>query len=365
MHVGYSAIFQNPERRLPDREVYENELRLACMAEPLGFESVWSVEHHFTDYTMCPDVVQFLSYMAGRTRTIKLGSMVVVLPWHDPVRVAEQVSMLDNLSGGRMILGIGRGVGRVEFDGFRLDMNESRETFVEYAQMVLEGLERGYVEHDGQYVKQPRRDIRPAPFKSFRGRTYAAAVSPESLPLMAKLGVGILVVPQKPWKTVEKDIVNYNTFFRAANGVDAPPPLVAGWTFVDQDEGRAQELGRKYIGDYYRSVIKHYEFNKDHLRNVKGYEFYGKGFQDKVAELGIDGVVNFLTDLMPFGTPEQVYEKIMYQHKLIGHNGFMAILSYSGMPWSEAERNMTCFAREVMPLLKQVQVPTPEFARTA
>ena len=101
-------------------------MALAEMAEPLGFESVWSVEHHFTDYTMCPDPLQFLTYMAGRTKTAQLGTMVVVLPWRDPVRTAEQISMLDNISDGRLVLGIGRGAGRVEFDGFRLDMAESR-----------------------------------------------------------------------------------------------------------------------------------------------------------------------------------------------------------------------------------------------
>ena len=92
MHVGMASIFQNPGQRRPDHEVYREELRLADLAEPLGFDSIWSVEHHFTDYTMCPDVVQFLTYMAGRTTRVRLGSMVVVLPWHDPLRVAEEVS---------------------------------------------------------------------------------------------------------------------------------------------------------------------------------------------------------------------------------------------------------------------------------
>src|SRR5689334_25307430 len=126
MHVGMAAVFQNPGKAQSDRDVYLNELRLAELAEPLGFQSVWGVEHHFTDYTMCPDVLQFLTYMAGRTTRVQLGSMVVVLPWHDPVRVAEDVSVLDALSGGRFIFGIGRGLGRVEFDGFRVPMDESR-----------------------------------------------------------------------------------------------------------------------------------------------------------------------------------------------------------------------------------------------
>ena len=105
MQVGMASIFQNPGRHTTDREVYEQDMRLACLAEPLGFDSVWTVEHHFTDYTMCPDPLQFLTYMAGRTARVQLGSMVVVLPWHDPMRVAEQISMLDHLSGGRLILG--------------------------------------------------------------------------------------------------------------------------------------------------------------------------------------------------------------------------------------------------------------------
>ena len=73
MHVGMASVFQNPKKGRTDREVYRSELRLADLAEPLGYESVWGVEHHFTDYTMCPDVLQFLTYVAGRTQKAQLG----------------------------------------------------------------------------------------------------------------------------------------------------------------------------------------------------------------------------------------------------------------------------------------------------
>src|SRR5262250_2185233 len=224
MQVGMAAVFQNPGRARRDFDVYRDDLRLADLVEPLGFDSIWSVEHHFTDYTMCPDVLQFLTYMAGRTTRVTLGSMVVVLPWHDPMRVAEEVSMLDNICGGRFILGLGRGAAKVEFEGFRAAMGESRERFVECARMILEGLEKGYCEFDGQFVSQPRADIRPAPFKSFRGRTYAAAVSPESMKIMAELGVGILIIPQKPWPEVAKELTEYHTLYRQINGVEPPRP---------------------------------------------------------------------------------------------------------------------------------------------
>jgi alkanesulfonate monooxygenase SsuD/methylene tetrahydromethanopterin reductase-like flavin-dependent oxidoreductase (luciferase family) len=203
MHVGTSTFFQNHRQAISDLEVYQNELRLADLCEPLGYDSIWAVEHHFTDYTMCPDVLQFLSYMAGRTKTVQLGSMVVVLPWHNPLRVAEQFSVLDHLSGGRAIVGVGRGLARVEYDGFKLDMEESRIRFSESTKLLIDALENGVAEFDGELIKQPRANIRPKPYKSFKGRTYAAAVSPESSLALAQLGLGILIIPQKPWSEVE------------------------------------------------------------------------------------------------------------------------------------------------------------------
>jgi alkanesulfonate monooxygenase SsuD/methylene tetrahydromethanopterin reductase-like flavin-dependent oxidoreductase (luciferase family) len=353
MHVGMATIFQNPGRARPDHEVYQDELRLADLAEPLGFESIWGVEHHFTDYTMCPDVLQFLSYMAGRTRQARLGSMVVVLPWHDPMRVAEEVAMLDALSGGRLILGLGRGAGKVEFDGFRLPMEESRGRFVDSATMVLRGLEQGYCEHEGEFVKQPRAAIRPAPFKSFRGRTYAAAVSPESARIMAELGVGILIIPQKPWSEVAKELEAYRTLYREVNRAEPPAPIAAGWTFCDPDPARAEALAHRYIGGYFHTVLDHYNFGGDHLGKTRGYEYYGK-MAEKIQTYGSDKVSDFFTGLQVWGTPEQCYAKILDVRERVGNDTFVGVFSYAGMPAEEAERNMRLFAREVLPALQKV-----------
>ena len=135
-------LFQNPGN-LSDAEVYAAELKLARLAEPAGVDSIWCVEHHFTDYTMCPDVTQFLSYLAGCTSRIKLGTGAVILPWHDPLRVAEEIALLDYYSEGRTILGMGRGLARIEYEGFREDMNQSRTKFNEAAQMIVAALETG------------------------------------------------------------------------------------------------------------------------------------------------------------------------------------------------------------------------------
>src|SRR5947209_2158505 len=119
------------------------QLELADMAEPLGFDSIWAPEHHFTNYVMVPNITQFLTWVGARTKRIQLGSMVTVLPWNDPIRVAEQWAWLDHATGGRSLIGFGRGLGRVEFDGFGLAMHESRSRFVEYAEAILNALETG------------------------------------------------------------------------------------------------------------------------------------------------------------------------------------------------------------------------------
>jgi len=351
MHVGYSPIFQNPGNKLSDSEVYIEELRLAELAEPLGFESIWAIEHHFTDYTMCPDPVQFLTYMAGKTKKAKLGTSVIVLPWHDPMRVAEQISMLDHLSGGRMILGLGRGLGNVEYEGFRIDQGEGRERFVEYAELLLDGLERGYME-GGETIGQPRRDIRPQPLKSFRGRSYAAAVSPESMPIMARLGVGLLVIPQKPWEVVQQDFAIYREVYEKENGCEAPQPVCGGFFFVDKDAGRAEEMAYKWIGAYYHTAMKHYEMAGEKFGTQKGYEFY-KNVGKYIERHGLDGAAKDFAELMPWGTPKQVLEKIAYIREIIDMNLLTCNLSYAGMPFDEAERNMRCFAEHVLPELKK------------
>ena len=208
-------------------------------------------------------------------------------------------------------------------------------------------------EYDGQFVRQPRAAIRPAPFKTFRGRTYAAAVSPESMPIMARLGVGILVIPQKPWPEVAKELDAYRTTYRDINRTEAPPPVCAGWTFCDENAARAHEMARRYIGGYYQTVLDHYNFQGDHLAKTKGYEYYGK-MAEKIAQYGTDKVIEYFMNLQVWGTPEQCYEKILDVRGRVGNDTFVGVFSYAGMDYGEAERNMRLFARTVTPELKKL-----------
>lgn len=353
MHVGVAPTFMNRRNQVSDQRAWGDELRLVDLAEPLGFESIWATEHHFTDYELIPDNTMFLAHAAGRTKHALLGTMAIIVPWHDPLRVAESVSQLDTLSNGRVILGLGRGLGRVEFEGFRVPMEESRDRYDLFAPAILDALETGAMEYKNEYGEQPARDIRPAPFRSFKGRTYMASVSPSSFPMAAQLGAGLLVTPQKRWEKVETDISNYRSVYSEVNNGDAaPPPILIGYVMVDKSADRAESMARQYIGEYFRKLSDHYELTSDHFAGLKGYEHYaesgGFGLRGDSAE---DEFVN----LMPWGTPEQVLEKLHYIRELIDYNALVCHFRFGEMPIDTAEGNMRLFAESVLPELKTWQ----------
>jgi alkanesulfonate monooxygenase SsuD/methylene tetrahydromethanopterin reductase-like flavin-dependent oxidoreductase (luciferase family) len=351
MHVGSGTFFQNLGNTRSDAEVYAHELSMADLAEPLGFDSVWAAEHHFTDYTMCPDPSQLLSWLAGRTTHVQLGTMVMVLPWHDPVRVAESFTVLDHLSQGRAILGIGRGLARVEFAGFRTPMAESRQRFVEYGEAILGALETGFIEYDGAVYQQPRAAIRPGPFRSFRGRVYASSVSPESSHIMARLGVGIMIIAQKPWDRTLADLEEYRVIYRAVNDAEPPKPLLVSFTAVHEDAETAREMFERWIVGYCASTMGHYEFDNAHLADIPGYEYYG-GLSRNIAKHGRERFSRFLAELQVFGTPDQVVEQMIENNRRIDGAGVIGVFSYGSMPPALAKANVRLFAEKVLPRLK-------------
>jgi alkanesulfonate monooxygenase SsuD/methylene tetrahydromethanopterin reductase-like flavin-dependent oxidoreductase (luciferase family) len=355
MHTGLGLQFANLDGKATDAEVYRHELDLAARAEGAGFDSVWGSEHHFSDYQLTSQSPMFLSWLAGQTTRIKLGTFVTVLPWHDPVRVVESFSVLDHLSGGRAILGIGRGLGRVEFNGFRMEMGESRRRFTEYSQAILEALETGYIEHDGELYKQPRVAIRPRPLASFKGRTFASAVSPQSMELMARMGVGLMVIAQKPWETAEAELAQYRDRYLEINGIEAPKPILVVVAGVSRDPKAIQRMREVYLQRWARSTVEHYEFDNQGFAEIEGYEYYG-ALANNIAKHGLENFNGFLADLQVWGTPEQVTEKLLEYVRRTDAGALVVPLSFGGMPAEEARANFDLFANDVLPELQRHDV---------
>jgi alkanesulfonate monooxygenase SsuD/methylene tetrahydromethanopterin reductase-like flavin-dependent oxidoreductase (luciferase family) len=355
MHTGLTLMFQNLDGGRTDAEVYRQELGFAARAEDVGFDSVWAPEHHFSDYQLTPNVPQFLSWVAAKTSRVKLGTMVSVLPWHDPIRVAENFCLLDHLSGGRAIVGLGRGLGRREFEGLRVEMSHSRRLFTEYAEAILEGLDTGYMEYDGELYKQPRVALRPEPFRSFRGRTFASAISPQSIELMARLGVGVMVIAQKPWDAVEAELEMYRNRYRELNETEAPKPIICVYVAAAPTAAGAQQMREVYLQRYARSAAEHYEFDNVAFAEIEGYEYYA-ALRKNIEKHGLDRFCGFLADLQVWGTPDEVVARLIEYVDRIDAGGVLLAPAYGGMPHDVAEANFELLVQDVVPQLKAYRV---------
>jgi alkanesulfonate monooxygenase SsuD/methylene tetrahydromethanopterin reductase-like flavin-dependent oxidoreductase (luciferase family) len=355
MHIGLGLQMANLDRKVSDADVYRLELGLAARAEGAGFDSVWVSEHHFSDYQLTSQQSMVLSWLAAQTTRIKLGTFVTVLPWHDPARVAESFSVLDHLSAGRSILGLGRGLGQTEFVGFRVPMRESRRRFKEYSEAILEALETGVLEYDGELYQQPRVEIRPKPLATFRGRTFASAVSPESMEIMARMGVGLLVIAQKPWETTEAELEAYRHRYMELNGTAAPKPVLVIVAGVSKDPETIERMRNVYLQRWARSTVEHYEFDNVGFAEIEGYEYYG-ALANNIAKHGVERFNSFLADLQVWGTPEQVTEKLLSYVERTDAGGLVCPLVFGGMSADEATASYELFASEVLPELQRHDV---------
>lgn len=350
MRVGVQMIFQSwgYEGRVTDGQVVAAEVRLGELADELGFHALWPVEHHFDDYSFCPDNTVFLAYMAARTRRILLGTGAVILPWNEPLRVTEKLALLDHLSGGRVLFGMGRGLARCEYAGFGIPMDESRDRFDEAARMILDALETGTIQGDGPYFPQPRTSIRPAPARTFRDRTYCVAMSPDSVLAAADLGARMVMFSQRPWADQAMSVATYRERFAAAHGREPGPPVVCDFVYCDRDPARAEDMAHRHIAGYLASVMEHYELESDHLKTAKGYESYGNAV-DMMKAIGLDKLCQMYLGVNVWGTPDQILERLRARREVVGDHDLTCCFRYAGLGVEDAEASMRLFASDVLP----------------
>ena len=354
MKVGTDISVLAQEGR-PDAAVLAEHLALADLAEPLGFDSLFGLEHHFTGYSMSPSPLQLLSYYAAKTSRITLGTCVIVLPWHDPIRVAEQIAYLDLLCGGRCMFGFGRGAATKEYEGFRIPMGEARPRFAESAQLITKALRDEVFEWDGEFYKIPKMSIRPRPMSHPERRFYASSVSPESAEIMAKLGFGMMVIMQNEWNKAAADIQTYRDIAISVGHTPTPPVILTNVSCAESRE-EAHERALQYLGAKWDSIDNHYNFSDGHLANVKGYESYGataKTYAKMKDPVARKKMTDFYVSIQIVGTPDDCIQQMGELQKLTGSDHMVCDFSYGGMPHHEGELNMRLFAKDVMPTLQR------------
>jgi alkanesulfonate monooxygenase SsuD/methylene tetrahydromethanopterin reductase-like flavin-dependent oxidoreductase (luciferase family) len=177
-----------------DSRIYTDYVDYICEAEQLGYHSVFLVEHHFTGFGQISATINFLTYLAAKTSTIRLGTAVLVLPWHNPALLAEQAATLDLLSNGRFDFGIGKGYRWGEFHGFCMPMEEAEARFEETVEFLRKAwTSPGRFSHHGRFWNYEDVVVEPAPVQKPHMPLWVGAASPGSIRNAADLGYNLLL----------------------------------------------------------------------------------------------------------------------------------------------------------------------------
>jgi alkanesulfonate monooxygenase SsuD/methylene tetrahydromethanopterin reductase-like flavin-dependent oxidoreductase (luciferase family) len=347
-NIGINLGFAALDNELTDEQMYHGDLDIAVLADRLGYDTVWVVEHHFSDYSLCPDNLVMLAHLAGRTSRIKLGTAAVIVPWNNPLRVAEKALMVDIMSGGRLLLGLGRGLSRREYEPFRVTLDETRDRFDEAAPMIFDAIETGVIEGSGPFYPQPRAELRPRPRGSFIGRRYCVAGSPESVVMTAKLRAGLMSFIVRPVPDLMPTFTQYRELYEAEHH-EAPLPIsLAVNMYCHEDEELARERHYKYVNRFFMSNIEHYEMAGEHFEGIKGHERYAAN-AEYFREIGLEKAANDYAATALWGTPASILGQIEAIRDILGDFDLSLAASHGGMPHEQAAASLELFAREVLP----------------
>lgn len=355
MKVGIALNITGEPGRA-DAEVVRAHLGLAELAEELGFDSVFVLEHHFSGYVLSPSPFQLLAYLAARTQRVTLGTAVLVLPWHHPVRLAEEMVVLDQLSAGRCVFGVGRGAAAREFDGLGVPLEESRQRFEEVAEILQRAFTGQPLDYEGAFHRVPGIVLRPRPSPTIGARVFGAAHSAESAAFMARLGFGMLASTQKEWDELGGDVRRFAAISVAA-GNPAKPPLIVSTASVASNHEVAQERARAHLDADWDIIDRHYNFSGERLSGTAGYEGYARARAHYARIMSDSGYRTEATaahlSRQIVGTPRSCVEQIDRLRRVTGTDHLVLEVAYGGMDLDEAERNMRSFAEGVLPFVRE------------
>jgi alkanesulfonate monooxygenase SsuD/methylene tetrahydromethanopterin reductase-like flavin-dependent oxidoreductase (luciferase family) len=329
--MRYSVFSVNDHHpRLPRTvpELYRQVMRQAELGEALGYDTFFCAEHHFHEYGVVPDPAVMLSALAQRTNRIRLGTAISILTFHDPRRIAETYSMLDMMSGGRLVFGVGSGYLAHEFQGYDANPKEKRDRFNENLALVKRLMSGESFAYEGKFSKSEKVVLNVLPHEGKVPPIYVAVLAREAAFHVGKQGNQLFTVPYASCKDFA-DIGTMMSEFRKGRGeaglkAEDDDHVFVLHTHVAESDAAAAECKSAY--DLYVDTRL---YAKKHI------------YEDIIAN-----------GICLFGSVETVAEKMCRLHEMgIRHVAIMN--NFGAMAPQLVERSMQRFAREVMPRVAQ------------
>ncbi|MGZ5121402.1 MAG: LLM class flavin-dependent oxidoreductase [Burkholderiales bacterium] len=338
MDIGTFLLMQSPSAQSPE-EIYARGLEQAQAAESLGFRNVWLGEHHFSTYGYLSRPVQLATFIAAKTTRLRVGTAVIVVPLHHPLIIAEEIAMLDLLSGGRTDVGLGRGYQRYEFERFGLELDSGGKRWDESIDILLKAFEGKPFSYDGKLFKFPETSVFPQPVQRPHPPIWITAQSAYSLEAAVRRGFNVLTggfgVP------IER-LAEFGKLFDRVVEEAKPPkrPLVGVQraVYVTKDAADAREAAEQARWNM-RVTLS--------LRN--NYERVENGKAIAVPAPSEPDMDELLDRYLIIGTPDTCIRQIQRVKDLVGITHFNCSFWLGDLQQARVLRSMELFSREVMP----------------
>ena len=325
MQVGVLQFFSWPDRRVPLPEVYRRALERVDVMERTGYDAIWLAEHHFTGYSVCPSVHVMATHIAARTQRLRIGTAVTLAAFYHPLRIAEEIALLDVLSGGRVNWGAGRGFDKTEFATFGVPMAESSERFREAVEIVLAAWQSERLTFSGKYHRFDDVEVLPKPLQQPHPPAWVAATSPDAIAWAASRGHSILMDPHSSHDEIARKREAYRADLERHGFSIAGRSLpMARLIAIAPTDAEAEQIARRGASWTQASYVK--------AKSMKSFRADG-------AEL--DPVEHYLSGVVIHGSPKRVIDEI----SRLRSEMFLDYLLLSPL----SERSFQLFTDEVLP----------------
>ncbi len=347
------SLMQWPEDRSAT-DVFRNELSQLEQAEPMGYDAVWVAEHHFSRYGLGPSLHLNAAWLAARTKKIRIGTAVTILPFYHPIRAAAEIAMLDQMSEGRIDWGIGRGYQGHEFAGFGVDITKSHLIFREQLK-IIEGLWKNErFSFKGDFYSFPELEMLPKPYQRPHPKIWVAALSPSTVEWCGENRYPMLTDQFAPTaKIAESRQLYRQCVFKAGWSVDGLDLPVLRQVYVGSSHKKAREEAKPALMWYYRALANVGSPGGHGGKIPENYSFYkmfGEGFNpDKDAE----GFCNFLFEnCTVIGDAAFCRERIAQLKEAYGLNYLICWQNFGCLTHEQTMASQKRLIEEVAPAFK-------------
>ena len=252
MKFGVLQFFSWPGRRVPLGTVYQRALERVRIMDGAGYDAVWLAEHHFSTYSVCPSVHIMGMHVADITRNLRIGTGVSLAAFYHPLRLAEEVALLDNLSGGRVNWGAGRGFDRKEMDVFGVSNDDSKARFHEHVEIVLRAWGERPLTYHGRFHSYEDVEVLPKPVQKPLP-TWIASTSADAVAWAASQGHAILMDPHSTHEQIRDKYAAYRTALAGGGhaGRDTPMARLIAVAPTDAEAEAVARQGATWTLDSY------------------------------------------------------------------------------------------------------------------